>query len=83
MKAKMKRLSWLARENAKRLGAVVAVSVLSAGPALAQTAPAQPDVSDVTDYMIAGIATIALVGNARLIVRGAVAVFRWVGSMIR
>ncbi|MFN7120879.1 MAG: major capsid protein [Hydrogenophaga sp.] len=67
----------------QRLAALSTVAVFTAVPAVAQTVTAQPDVTDVVAYMIAGIGTIALVGNAKLIVRGAMAVFRWAGSMIR
>lgn len=64
--------------------ALAAVTLLSAGPVLAQeTGQPQPDVTEVVAYMIGAIATIALIGNAKLIVRGAMAVFRWAGSMIR
>lgn len=69
--------------KAQTLVAVALAGVIAAAPAVAQTVTAQPDVTDVVAYMIAGIGTIALVGNAKLIVRGAMAVFRWAGSMIR
>lgn len=82
MKAKLQRLALLGTQNAKRLGAAVTLGALTAAPAFAQ-AQEQPDVAAVVAYLLAGIATLALVGNARLIVRGAMAVFRWVGSMIR
>jgi hypothetical protein len=61
----------------------VLVMALVAGPALAQGGPAQPDVAEVVAYLVAGVATLALIGNAKLIVRGAMAVFRWAASMIR
>lgn len=49
--------------------------------AFAQTA--QPDVSEAVAYMLASIATIALVGNARLLVAIATNVFRWVRGASR
>lgn len=60
----------------------LAMVALAASPVMAQ-APAQPDVADAAAYLLAGIVTLAVIGNAKLIVRGAMAVFRWVGSMIR
>lgn len=71
------------KQKLQRLAALGAAFALAAGPALAQTAQAQPDVAEVAAYLLAGIATIAVIGNARLIVRGAMAVFRWVGSMVK
>lgn len=82
MKAKLQRLAQLGKENAQRAGATVAVALLTAGPAMAQ-APAQPDVEDVVAYILAAAVTIALIGNAKLIIRASSAIFRWVGAMIR
>lgn len=54
----------------------------AATPAFA-AAPAQPDVTDVVAYMTAGLATIALLGNARLLIGVAVSMFRWVRGAMR
>lgn len=70
------------KSQLKNISAALAVGALSL-PAMAQTAPAQPDVAEAVAYLLAGIVTLSLIGNAKLIVRGAMAVFRWVGSMIR
>lgn len=80
MKAKLLRLERLAKDNARKLGAVVIASAVL--PAMAE-APAQPDVSDAAAYLLASIATIAIIGNARLIVAGALTVFRTVRSALR
>ena len=54
----------------------------AATPAFA-AAPPQPDVTDVVAYMTAGLATIALLGNARLLIGVAVSMFRWVRGAMR
>lgn len=58
------------------------LSGLAATPAFA-AAPPQPDVTDVVAYMTAGLATIALLGNARLLIGVAVNMFRWVRGAMR
>lgn len=60
------------------LGAAASVAVVS--PAFAQT---QPDVTEVVTYILASTATIALIGNASLIVRVSLRVYNWVRSAIR
>lgn len=71
----------------KRYGARVVLlgstGLLTLAPAFAQTAPEQPDVAAAAAYMLAGIVTLGIIGNAKLIVRGAMAVFRWVAGMIK
>jgi hypothetical protein len=62
----------------------VAVFAAFAVPALAFAAPpAQPDVTDVVAFILASVATITLIGNARLIVQTALGVFRWARAAIR
>lgn len=67
----------------QRLAALGTALALSAGPVLAQTAQPQPDVAEVVTYMLGAIATIVLIGNAKLLIRTAGAIFSWVGRMIR
>ncbi|MFI8616129.1 major capsid protein [Acidovorax sp. NPDC077693] len=69
----------------RRKGAIataVFVAALFATPAFA-AAPAQPDVTDVVAYMTGAIATVALLGNARLLIAVAVGVFRWIRGAMR
>jgi len=61
------------------MGAAATLAVAS--PAFAQQA--QPDVSDVVTYILASTATIALIGNASLIVRVSLRVYNWVRAAIR
>lgn len=68
---------------AKRGLAVIGGGLLTAGTAMAQTAPVQPDVTEVVTYMLGSVATIALIGNASLIVRVALRVYGWVRSSIK
>ena len=64
-----------------RTAAAVAVFAV---PALAFAAPPeQPDVADVVAFILASVATITLIGNARLIVQTALGVFRWARAAIR
>lgn len=65
-----------------RCAALVAMTGFVAAPVFAAT-PAQPDVTDVVAYITGSVATIALVGNASLIVKGAIRVYSWVRSAIR
>lgn len=69
-------------KNGKRVAAGAAVMALASAPAFAAP-PAQPDVGDVVAYMTAGLATIALLGNARLLIGVAVNMFRWVRGAMR
>jgi hypothetical protein len=69
-------------KNAKRVAAGAAVTVLAASPAFA-AAPAQPDVTEVVAYILATTATVALIGNAGLMVKVAVRVYGWIRGAIR
>lgn len=69
--------------RAKRTAAAASVMALVAAPAFAQTAPAQPDVTEAVAYILATMATIALIGNARLLVSVTVSVFRWIRGAAR
>lgn len=79
VQAKQKGLS---ASKALRVGALgIAATAATTLPAFA--AQSQPDVTELVAYILAGIATIALISNASLMVKGAVAVFSWVRSSIR
>lgn len=67
--------------RSKQLAVALMLGGLAASPAFAQTA--QPDVTEVVAYILASIATIALIGNARLMVSVATSVFRWVRGAAR
>lgn len=62
--------------------ALAGFALSSIGTAQA-AAPAQPDVTDVVAYIIGAVATIALIGNASLIVRVTTRVYGWVRAAIR
>lgn len=72
-----------AKQNGARKVASVAALALAAPAAFAQTATAQPDVSEVVTYILGSIATIALIGNASLLVNVALRVYGWVRAAIR
>lgn len=74
------RVAALARA-AKTAAMGVAASVVLTVPAFA--AASQPDVSEVVAYIIAGIVTLALVGNAGLMVKAATAIFAWIRGALR
>lgn len=67
------------KDKALVLAGLAAASITSAHAA----PPAQPDVADVVAYILAAVATIALIGNASLIVRVATRVYGWVRAAIR
>ncbi|KRB35540.1 major capsid protein [Acidovorax sp. Root70] len=69
-------------KNSKRVAAGAAVMALASSPAFA-AAPAQPDVTEAVAYILATMATIALIGNARLLVSVTVSVFRWIRGAAR
>lgn len=72
-------------KNTSKFNKPLALALILGGvastPAFAQAA--QPDVTEVVAYVLASIATIALVGNARLMVGVATSVFRWVRGAAR
>ncbi len=80
LKAKQAGLNFV-KSSKTHAGAAAALVVTS--PVFAQTAQAQPDVSEVVAYILASTATIALIGNASLIVRVSLRVYNWVRSAIR
>jgi hypothetical protein len=65
-----------------KLAAASMLALSAVGTAHA-AAPAQPDVTDVVAYIIGAVATIALIGNASLIVRVTTRVYGWVRAAIR
>lgn len=69
--------------RAKHTAAAASVMALVAAPAFAQTAPTQPDVTEAVAYILGTMATIALIGNARLLVSVTVSVFRWIRGAAR
>lgn len=68
--------------RAKRTAAAASVMALVAAPAFA-AAPTQPDVTEAVAYILGTMATIALIGNARLLVSVTVSVFRWIRGAAR
>lgn len=70
-------------KNSKRVAAGATVMALASAPAFAQTAPTQPDVTEAVAYILGTMATIALIGNARLLVSVTVSVFRWIRGAAR
>lgn len=71
------------KQSAARKVAGAATLALAAPAAFAQGTPSQPDVSDVVLYILGSIATIALIGNASLMVNVALRVYGWVRAAIR
>lgn len=67
------------KNRALATAVLVGASIASAHAA----PPAQPDVADVVAYILAAVATIALIGNASLIVRVTTRVYGWVRAAIR
>ena len=63
------------------LGAKVAVVAVAAMPVMAFAAD-QPDVTEATTYIGAGVTTILAVFTSKYIVKGVILVGRWVGSVI-
>lgn len=65
-----------------KVAAVTCMALATIGSAQA-AAPAQPDVTDIVGYIVGATATIALIGNASLIVRVTTRVYGWVRAAIR
>ncbi|CAM3343037.1 major capsid protein [Paracidovorax anthurii] len=63
--------------------AVTGVAVTAALSLPAFAAAEQPNVAEVVAYIIAGIVTLALVGNAGLMVKAATAIFAWIRGVLR
>lgn len=79
---KFKNALLTAKQSGARKVASVATLALAA-PAAFAAAPTQPDVSEVVTYILGSIATIALIGNASLLVNVALRVYGWVRAAIR
>lgn len=71
-----------AKQSRARKVASLAILALAA-PAVFAATPTQPDVSEVVTYILGSIATIALIGNASLLVNVALRVYGWVRAAIR
>lgn len=91
MKEKLQMLATLASRQAAKVAShsrryvkpAVSLLVVGGTSVAMAAAPEQPDVSDVVTFVLASAGTIALIGNARLIVAATVGVFRWVRGAIR
>lgn len=75
-------MNYLSNRTGSKKAALIAALMLAAASAQA-AAPAQPDVTEVVAYILATTATVALIGNASLMVKVAVRVYGWVRSAIR
>lgn len=80
---KLKKALVTAKQSGARKVAGAATLALVAPAAFAQSAVAQPDVSEVVAYILGSIATVALIGNASLLVNVALRVYGWVRAAIR
>lgn len=81
--SKLKKALVTAKQFGARKVAGTATFVLAAPAAFAQSAPQQPDVTEVVAYILGSIATVALIGNASLLVNVALRVYGWVRAAIR
>ncbi|RYH38516.1 MAG: hypothetical protein EON54_18980 [Alcaligenaceae bacterium] len=79
LQAKQKGLTTAKSLRVVALG--VAATAATTLPAFAQQTA--PDVSELVAYLLLGIGVVALIGNASLMVKGAVAIFSWIRGAIR
>lgn len=80
---KFKKVLLTAKQSGAQKVAGAATLALAAPAAFAQTAVSQPDVTEVVAYILGSIATVALIGNASLLVNVALRVYGWVRAAIR